>query len=160
METGVYKTETFMEKDLYWSLKLWRNTEYESRAEEIIKSSAEKLGPLKPMRPEEKSGTEKKNKSGSEAVSVKVKYNPGFPSSITVDIRACYRVPGAGLMKLVGLGDRIVVHGSAQSSVYDSKDMINTTDYVMQLLRDTKAYGLFMEKTAPIRDTLNKIIGK
>lgn len=160
MKSGIYKKTTYKEREIYWNLKLWNNEEKEKKAERYIKKRVIEMGPLKTFQPQKSTEGNQKNENSYQDPSVLVKYTADLPSTLTVEIVANYIVPGAGVMKLLGMGDFLTIKGSAQGYVYDAKDMINTTDYVIQIFQGTKTYQLFMEKVKPLKDNLQKIIKK
>jgi len=151
VENGAYTKNTYSEREVYWDLKFWTYGRKKADAEKYIKEKVMYLGPLKPART---------NGRPDGHVDVSVNYKYGLITTVTVNIAAHYKVPGSGLLKLAGLDDLLIIRGEAQAQVYNAKNMINTTDYVIQLIRNTKAYDMFMEKLKPVKDALNKIIGK
>jgi len=159
MSTGVYKKETYEEREIYWNLKIWENGGKEMKAGEYLRSRAAGAGPLQLFR-KSPSGGASETGGSSDAISIAVDYNAGFPSVLSVEIKALYTVPGAGLMRLVGMGDFVTVKGYAEANVYDAKELINTTDYCVQLLRNTKSYQIFKEKTASLKDGLNGMLNR
>lgn len=138
LDTGVYQKATYDNREIYWHIKLWNNNNKEAAAEAHLKEKTKGLGFLQ------------------EPV-VKVNFKPGLPSTLTVEIEAASKMPGA---RFLGLGNFLVIKGYAQAYVYDSKDMINTTDYVIQLFRKTKTYQFFNEKLSALRENLKKTIKK
>lgn len=153
LDTGVYQKATYETREIYWHIKLWNNDDKEAAAEEYLKEKVMSSSALKLYNPEEAS----KKGSDDQEPSVAVSYTPGLPSTLTVEIKAAYRVPG---LKFIGLGDYVVIKGYGRAFIYDSKDMINTTDYVIQLIRGTKTFQLFNEKLSPLRENLDKILKK
>lgn len=156
MKTGVYQKATYESREVYWHLKLWRNDEKEAAAEQTIQAEAARLNLLKPYEPLNPSPSATTNTSGDPEVDVA--FVPGFPSTVHVKIKATFYLPGAGLLKTIGLGGLLSIEGNAQTQVYDAKDMINNTDYVLQLLMNTGIYQKFMEKLTPLKENLDKLI--
>ncbi len=168
METGVYQKKTYETREIYWHLKLWINNDKEAAAEKYLMEKVMGSGLLKPYKPSEASGQRKDSQSTIQGVSqhktpqappdptVVVNYTPGLPSTLTVEIQVTYKLPG---LKLIGL-EYVPIKGYAQAFIYDSKDMINTTDYVIQLLRGTSAYQNFAEKLSSLKKNLKKLVNK
>lgn len=142
ISTGVYKRETYDEREIYWNIGFWDNGRKEDFAEEYIKEKVTGMGVLKAG-----------NRSGPE---VRVEYRAGIPAVLTVKIKGTYRMPGAGLMKTIGLSDALTIEGAAEAFVFDSKDIINTADYAFQILQQTKTYQKFTEKISPLRENIEK----
>lgn len=158
-QTGVYQKSTYESREVYWHLKLWENGRKEDDAEDFIKNEVIKSRFLTFYKPLDNSKNDGSRKKALEPV-VKVTYKPGFPSSLNVSVKAYFNVPGSSILKAIGLGELLTVEGYATAHVYDSKDMINNTDYVLQLLRKTKFYQKFMEKIAPLKENIDKFIRK
>lgn len=152
IDTGVYKRETYESREMYWNIKFWNNGSKIKTAEEYANKKVEGMGPLKVY---------KGFVAGLDAEKpVTVSYTIGLTSTLSVDIKVAYKVPGAGLMKLLGMGDYLVIEGHGKASVYDAKDMINTTDYVLQMVMNTQIYQDYMAKIAPLKENLDKVMGK
>lgn len=152
ISSGVYKRETYESREVYWNLKLLFGKKKEEAAIEYIEKNIEDLGLLKPYIPEKNSGKSIDN------LIVNVDIKPGLPAVLYVDIKAVYHMPMQNLMQLIGFGKCLIIEGHAQSLVYDPKDMINTTDYVYQLIRTTDIYQSFMKKIEPLKKNLDKLI--
>ena len=157
IQTGVYQKDTYESREVYWQIKLWKNSDKERTAEEYIKQKAVGLNFLKPYQGSTGNQTNASNDSKPE---VKVKYKAGLPSTLNVSIKASYLLPGAGLMKTIGLGELLTIEGNATANVFDSKDMINNTDYVIQLLMGTNIYKTFTEKLSPIKEYIDKLMNQ
>ncbi|HBR01763.1 MAG TPA: hypothetical protein DD738_04050 [Ruminiclostridium sp.] len=156
IKAGVYLKETFKDREIYWDFKIWNNNKKANWAEDYIKSRIEGLGPLRVY---DSQSTGEKGASVSDAF-VKVEYQTGLTSVVNVDIKVWYRVPGAGLLKLVGFGDHILVQGRARAQVYNTKDMINSADFVLQILRESKTYELFMKKASAVKESIDNVLSK
>lgn len=153
IENGAYTKDTYDEREIYWELKTLTGGKKRLTQlyEDYIRDKVSHLGPLKPDR----TGV-----SHDDHIDVSVSCKYGLVTTVDVNIAARYKVPGAGILKLVGLDDLLLIKGEARTHVFGSKDMINTTDYVIQLVRGTRAYDAFIGKIKPIKDALNKIIGR
>lgn len=149
MTTGVYKKETYESREVYWHLKLLGNKKKESTAIVHIKDNTKNIGLLKPYI------NDKGQVSEPEVI---VDFKAGFPSVLHVNIRTMYNTPAKGLLKLIGFKEYLVIEGKAQALVYDPKDMINTTDYAYQIIRETKIYKKFIEKIKPLKANLDKFL--
>lgn len=143
LTTGVYKRDTYESREVYWHLKLWNSKKKEEQAESQILMAIDNLGVLKPHISKPK---------------VDVIFKPGIPSEVVVKIQVAYQVPGISLIKLIDEVDYLIIAGEARSAVYDSKDMINTSDYVYQIIRETKFYQDIMAKIETLKGNLSKII--
>ncbi len=143
LTSGVYKRDTYESREVYWHLKLWNNRKKEEHAESQILMALDNLGILKLY---------------SSDQNVDVIFKPGIPSEVVVKIQVAYSIPGLGLIKLIDNADYLIIEGEARSAVYDSKDMINTSDYVYQIIRETKFYQEIMAKIEALKTNLNKII--
>ncbi len=157
-KTGVYKKSAYESREVYWHLKLWENNGKETAAENYIKSEAMKSHFLKAYEPTD--GSKNGNRKKALEPEVNVTYKVGFPSSLKVSIKSSFYLPGAGLMRAIGLGELLIIEGNATAHVYDPKDMINNTDYVLQLLKGTTFYQKFIEKIAPLKQNIEKFIKK
>lgn len=146
LTTGVYKKDTYESRETYWHLKLWNNRKKAEQAEGQILSGLDRLGILKPRL--------------SHPIKVNVDFRPGIPSEVIVKIEIVYTAPGLKLLKLIGRDGFITVKGEACSAVYDPKDMINTADYVYQIVRETRVYRDIQAKIDNLRQNLGKIINK
>lgn len=153
INSGVYKRETYESREVYWNLKLLFSKKKEEAAKAYIEKNIKDVGFLKPYVSEKGSA---KNTDPNLIVAVDIK--PGLPAVLNVEIKAAYQMPVKNLMRLVGIGDRLVIEGKARSLVYDTKDMINTTDYVYQLIRATDLYQNFIKKIEPLKKNLDKIL--
>lgn len=152
INSGVYKRETYESREVYWNLKLLFGADKEKAAIEYLEKNIKDIGFLKLYVPEENSGKSIDN------LIVNVDIKPGIPAVLYVDIKAIYHMPMQNLFKLIGFGECLIVEGRAQSLVYDPKDMINTTDYVHQLVRSTDTYQKFMKKIEPLKKNLDKLL--
>ncbi len=146
LTTGVYRKDTYESRETYWHLKLWNNKKKEEQAEARILTGLDKLGILKPHL--------------SHPINVNVAFSPGIPSEVIVEIEITYTAPGIRLLKLIGKGGYVTVKGEAYATVYDSKDMINTADYVYQIIRETRIYKDITAKIDSMKNNLGKIINK
>jgi len=155
IKTGIYKMTTYDMKEIYWSIKPWKNANKEKNARDYIRQRLENKGILK-LYAFKSSYPEKQTPENPE---ISVKYKPGLISSVCVNIKTAYKVPCSGLMRLIGFKDYIVFNGNAEVKVFDSKDMIYTSDYILQLLMETKVYDMFNRKIALLRDNINKFLG-
>ncbi len=145
---GVFERSTFNKREVYWNLKFLKHKSKERAAEEFCQLAVKDLGLLKLYKEE-----------GQENVpEVRVKYHTGLPSYVTVRIQASYFLPGASILGLLGMGESVTLVSEAQCHVHDSKDMINTTDYVVQLIRETKLYEAFEEKLHSIKNSIDKFL--
>lgn len=153
INSGVYKTETYESREIYWNLKLLFSKSKEEAARAYIEKKIKNTGFLKPYVPKGDSADSTKHH-----LTVDVNINPGLPAVLNVEIMAAYQMPMKNLMRLVGFGDCLIIEGHAQSLVYDSKDMINTTDYVYQLIRSTDLYQNFIKKIDPLKKNLDMIL--
>ena len=119
LETGVYKKETYEDREIYWQLKLLGNNKKELAAYEYIRDNTKTTGILKPYK--DRTGKEVQNE-------ISVDFTPGIPSTIQITIIAKYSTPAKPLLSLIGMNDYLIIEAKAKSTVYDPKDMINTTD--------------------------------
>lgn len=158
LESGAYKRSTYESREIYWHLKLWDKGSKQTNAQEYFNKKVKTTGLLKLYKPDYNKGKNMPKLSFDPDKPVYVEFKPGFPSTLIVKIKAAYTIPGAGILKLVGLGEYIVIEGNAQSQVYDAKDMINTTDYVVQIIRETKIYQEFIKKIEPLKENIDKFI--
>lgn len=153
INTGVYKRETYESREVYWNLKLLFSKKKEEAAKEYIEKNIKNVGFLKPYVPKKTSAN---NTESNLIVDVDIK--PGLPAVLNVEIKAAYQIPMKNLMRLIGIGDCLVIEGYARSLVYDPKDMINTTDYVYQLIRATDLYQNFIKKIEPLKKNIDMIL--
>jgi hypothetical protein len=149
LESGVYKKETYENREIYWHLKLWENSQKELTAFGYIKDNAKSTGILKPY---------KDHTGKEEEKEIIVDFRPGIPSVIHITITGKYTTPAEPLLKLIGLNDYLILEAKAKSNVYDTKDMINTTDYVYQLVRETETFKKFTEKIKPLKEKLDDLV--
>jgi hypothetical protein len=152
INSGVYKRETYESREVYWNLKLLFSKSKEDAAKEYIEEHIKDVGFLKPYVPKEGSGNTEPN------LVVDVDVKPGLPAVLNVKIKAAYQMPMYNLFKLIGIKDCLIIEGHAQSLVYDPKEMINTTDYIYQLIRATDLYQNFIKKIEPLKKNLEKLI--
>jgi hypothetical protein len=157
--TGVYQKNTYESREVYWHIKLWENRGKAEEAERYIKEEIKKQRFLKFYAPPD---TRKNDGSRQNALEpeVDVVYKAGFPSTLSISVKSYFHLPGANIIKAIGLGELLTIKGYATAHVYDTKDMINNTDYVLQLLRKTAVYQKFIEKIAPLKQNIEKFIGK
>ncbi len=153
IDTGVYKKDTYESREVYWNLKILFSKKKEQTAKEYIEKNIKDVGLLKPYAPDNGSG----NSLESNLI-VEVDIKPGLPAVLNVDIQAAYEMPMKNLLKLIGVREFLVIEGHARSLVYDPKDMINTTDYVYQLIRATDLYQNFIKKIEPLKKNLDKLL--
>ena len=72
-------------------------------------------------------------------------------------ITAHYVLPGAAALKYIGLGDILTIRCHAEAPVYDQKEMINVSDYIIQKVMESKA-GEFLKKIAsPLKKALKML---
>jgi len=144
---GVFEKSTFNKREVYWNLKFFKHKSKAEAFEQYCHKAIENKGLLKLYREEGR----------IKSPEVEVKYHAGFPSYVTVKIKATYYLPGASMLWLLGMGESITIQTEAQCHVHDSKDMINTADYVVQLVRETKVFAAFEEKLREIKRSIEII---
>lgn len=153
VNSGVYKKDTYESREVYWNLKILFSRKKEEVAKEYIEKNLKGIGLLKPYIPENDSDNDIKSNT---IVDVDIK--PGLPAILNVDIKVAYEMPMKNLFRLIGIREFLVIEGYARSLVYDPKDMINTTDYIYQLIRATDLYQNFMKKIEPLKKNLDKLL--
>ncbi|NLM75267.1 MAG: pilus assembly protein [Clostridiaceae bacterium] len=146
MISGVYQKSTFDEREIYWNLKSSRSKE--RAAQEYCQKLIENLGFFRFYK---YSNPQVKPK-------VVVNYSAGILPEITVSIEASYVFPGSDILRIFGLGDILKIKANAQCNVHSAKDMINATDYILQMLRETELYEALDEKFQDIRNSIEKVI--
>lgn len=152
IHSGVYKRETYDNREIYWNLKLLFSEKKKKDAREHIEKNIKNVGLLKPY----SSKVSSDNAVPDTTVNVDIK--PGLPAVLNIEIKAAYIMPAKYLMKLIGIGDCLIIKANARSLIFDPKDMINTTDYVYQLIRSTDLYQDFIEKIEPLKKNLDRIL--
>lgn len=148
----MYKRQTYESRETYWNLKLFFSRRKKNDAKEYIENRIKDVGFLKPYSPDTSADGNKPD------TTIDVNIIPGLPAVLNVEIKVAYQMPVKNLMRLIGIGDCLVIEGYARSLIYDPKDMINTTDYVYQLIRATDLYENFMKKIEPLKKQLDKIV--
>ncbi|NMA64697.1 MAG: pilus assembly protein [Clostridiaceae bacterium] len=148
INSGVYQKSSFDEREVYWDIKIWKNRSKENSAQKYCQEYVEKLGFFRFY---ESNNSQVKPK-------VQVKYSTGIPSKVKVKIDASYVFPGSEIMRVLGLGNVLKIKAEAQCNVYNAKDMINTTDYIFQMLRETKIYALLDKRFQDIKNSIDKVI--
>ncbi|MCX7773108.1 MAG: pilus assembly protein [Clostridia bacterium] len=143
INTGAYEWTTFKNREIYWNLKALVSDKKEAAIQSYVEERAKTLGLLKLLK--------------DVPLTVTVAYSPGLPSMLQVNITARYQTVGAGVLKLLGIGEVLELRGRAETAVYDPKEMINTTDYVVQLFRQSKTFESFQKLVAPVKGILDKI---
>lgn len=149
IETGVYKKETYEDREIYWHLKVFGNKKKQDAAYEYIKKHSKSTGILEPYKDHEGNVIDNV---------IIVDFTPGIPSKIQITINAKYNTPAKPLLKILGMDDYLMLGASAKSEVYDPKDMINTTDFVYQMVRETDTFAKFSEKIKPLKEKLDKFV--
>jgi len=152
ISSGVYKRETYESREVYWNLKLLFSEKKKKDAKEYIEKSIKNVGFLKPY------NSQAFGDNSIPDTTVNVDIKPGLPAVLNVEIKAAYKMPAKNLMNLIGIGDCLIIKGYARTLIYDPKDMINTTDYVYQLIRSTDFYQDFIKRIEPIKKNLDRIL--
>jgi len=152
LNSGVYKRETYENREVYWNLKLLFSEKKKQDAREYIEKNIKGAGLLKPYN----SQVTANNTVPDTTVNVEI--TPGLPAVLTIEIKAAYMMPAKNLLRLIGIGDCLIIKANARSLIFDPKDMINTTDYVYQLLRSTDLYQDFIKKIEPLKKNLDRIL--
>ena len=142
--SGAYSRESFDNRQLYWQAPPIESGKKTRTAGSWAEKQLESIGLLKEI--------EDKN------AEVSVSYHYGFPTSkIKVTITAHYVLPGAAALKYIGLGDILTIRCHAEAPVYDQKEMINVSDYIIQKVMESKA-GEFLKKIAsPLKKALKML---
>ncbi|NLU32055.1 MAG: pilus assembly protein [Clostridiaceae bacterium] len=142
--SGAFSRESYDNRQLYWQILPANSDEKRSTARDWVEKQLESIGLLK----------EVKDRNAE----VSVSYHHGFPTSkIVVNITAYYVLPGAAALKFIGLGDVLTIRCRAEAPVYDQKEMINVSDYVIQKVMESKA-GEFLKKIAsPLKKALKML---
>lgn len=149
IESGIYKKETYENREIYWNLKPLGDRKKESLVKDYIIENSRASGLLKPYI--DCTGEEVKPE-------ITVDFNPGISSVLHIRISMKYNTPVKSLLKLIGLKEYMVIEAKAQSHVYDPKDMINTTDYVYQLISEATVLKDFEGIIKPLKDNLNNFL--
>ncbi|NLX63178.1 MAG: pilus assembly protein [Clostridiaceae bacterium] len=152
INSGVYKRETYDSREIYWNLKLLFSEKKKKDAREHIEKSIRNVGLLKPY------NSQVSGDNAIPATTVNVDIKPGLPAVLNIEIKAAYMMPAKNLMKLIGIGDCLILKANARSLIFDPKDMINTTDYVYQLISSTDLYRKFIKKIEPLKKNLDRIL--
>jgi len=142
--TGAYSRESYDNRQLYWQVLPLGSGGKTRTAEGWVKERLEHIGLLQEIQDRE--------------AEVSIKYHHGFPTSrIKVTITAYYAVPGAAALKYIGLGDVLTIECHAEAPVYDQKEMINVSDYIVQKVLESKA-GEFLKKIAsPLKKAMGML---
>lgn len=142
--TGAYSRESFDSKQLYWQVLPTGKYQKTGTAKGWIEKQLDSLGLLEEI--------EDRN------AEVTVSYQYGFPlSKVKVSITAYYEMPGAAALKYIGMGNLLIIKGQAEAPVYDQKEMINVSDYIIQKVMETNA-GEFINKiAAPLKKVLKML---
>lgn len=152
IKTGAYSMESFNSREIYWQIKPFGNENKEEAAQTWIESRMYGVGVLKPFVPE---GADKESEPVAD-----VEYSFGFPySTIKVSISADYLIPGSNALKIIGLGDMLTMSVYSEATVYDQKELINNTDYIMFSFLKSDIGEFIQKKIAPVRDFLDKLSG-
>jgi hypothetical protein len=142
--TGSYSRRSYDNREVYWQIKFFGK---EGKKEAARTWIMERLKGAGIMRQDE-----------DMPPSVVIGHKAGFPfSKVTVRITTNYRVPGAGLLKLIGFGDILVAGGYAEATIYDQKDLINNTDYVIQKLKKLGLDDAIAKLAEPLKKGLRML---
>ncbi len=144
--TGSYSRESYDNRQLYWHiLPIGNNRKTDSaEAENWAEKHLENLGLMKEIE-------DKKAK-------VSVSYHHGFPTSrIKVSITANYVTPGAQALRFIGLGDWLTIKGYAEAPIYDQKEMINISDYIIQKVMESKIGEVLKKIASPLKKALKML---
>jgi hypothetical protein len=144
--TGAYSRESYDNRQLYWQVlpigSRGKVTAAQIWAEKHVENSSllEETGGRKPQ--------------------VSVSYHHGFPTSkVEVSITAYYDMPGIDALKFIGLGDLLIIKGYAEAPVYDQKEMINISDYVIQKVMESKIGDILQKLVSPLKKVLKMAEG-
>jgi len=146
IKSGVYQKVTFDERELYWDLK--GSHSKERAAQEYCREYVRNLGFLRFCKYDDSQADPE----------VTVSYTGGMRPEIMVSIEAFYVFPGSGILKALGLGEILRIEASARCNVHNAKDMINTTDYIFQMLRETGLFDSLDRKFQDIRNSVEKVL--
>lgn len=147
IKTGSYSRRSYDNRQLYWQIAPLGKGVKESAAEKWVYEQLDGIGLLK--------------EANVNPASVDVDYQLGFPfSRITIAITSNYRLPGANLLKFIGLGDYLVIKGYAEATVYDQKDMIDNTDYVIQKVKESGIDEIIGKIKAPLEKGIEMVGGQ
>lgn len=149
ISTGVYRKETYENREIYWHLKLLSNNKKEAAAKSYMEENSRNLGLLKRYKDHTGQACEPE---------ILVDLKPGIRSVLHVTVKAKYDMPAKGLLRLAGLKEYLLIEARAQAMVYDPKELINTTDYVYQLITESKFYEKFAEKIKLLKENLDKFL--
>ena len=144
--TGSYSRESYDNRQLYWHiLPIGNNRKTDSaEAENWAEKHLENIGLMKEIE-------DKKAK-------VSVSYHHGFPTSrIKVSITANYVTPGAQALRFIGLGDWLTIKGYAEAPIYDQKEMINISDYIIQKVMESKIGEVLKKIASPLKKALKML---
>lgn len=146
IETGAYSRQSYDSRQLYWQILPLPKGVKEGIAKEWTMDQLKGIGLLR----------ETEDKPSS----VDINYAIGFPfSKIHVEITANYRLPGAALLKFIGLGDYLIIKGYAEATVYDQKELINNSDYVIQKVRESSLPEFLAKVLEPLKKGLDMLGG-
>ncbi len=145
IQTGSFKKTSYDAREVYWQINPLSRTEKESKAEAYVMKRLTGIGFLK--------------ENTSSPAEVDVVFIAGFPySKVKVSITTTYQVPGARLLRLVGLGELMTLKVSSEATVFDQKDMINNTDYIIQIVKASKLGNILEKIFNPLKEAMNSLI--
>jgi len=140
--TGAYSRESYDNRQLYWQILPIGSNRKTATAQEWAKQRLDNMGLLKKTRD----------------TKVNVSYHHDFPASrVKVDVAARYIMPGAAALRFIGLGDLLTVKGSSEYSIYDQKEMIHVTDYVIQKVMESKIGEILKKLVSPLQKVLKML---
>lgn len=143
--TGSFKKTSFDAKEVYWQIKPGGLQGKEAKAEQYVLERLNELGMLR--------------HDTFDAKDIRVLYQAGFPySRIEVIITASYRVPGSRVLRFIGLGELMRFTCHAEATVFDQKEMINNTDYVIQIVKASKLGDMLEKFFTPLKNGLEQFI--
>jgi hypothetical protein len=88
-----------------------------------------------------------------------VEYVYGFPMShIEVGAVMTYSLPGADIMRLVGIKNEITLTAYGTCSLSEPNSFINDVDYLIQSIQKTKSASEFSEFVNPLKNCLDKAL--
>jgi len=144
LTTGAYSRESYDNRQIYWQILPVGSGRKAATAQEWAKKQLDTMGILK-----------KAEDARAQAI---VNYHHGFPSGrIEVSLSARYIMPGAAALRFIGLGDRLMVKGSAEYPIYDQKEMIHVTDYIVQKVMDSGIGELLKKLASPLKKVLKML---
>lgn len=144
--TGAYSRESYDNRQLYWQILPVGKDGKTGTTEEWLRKQIENRGLLEELEDRQ--------------AQVRVVYHQGFPASkVEVSITSYYDMPGAAALKYIGLGDLLIIRGHAEAPVYDQKEMINVSDYVIQKVMESKIGELLKKLASPLKKALEILEG-